>query len=114
MPGPGPAGGPGRFDPGQHVRGRGPRLAPAEVAVLAHDDLVERARRECAVHLLVVVPAVARDAEDADRPARAFATLVPGAVPFDRRRSGRTSAAESTIIRLTKSARWRIPSTLWQ
>src|SRR6185503_21012332 len=49
-------------------RGRA-RLAPAKVAVLADDDLVERPGRERAVGLHVLVAAVAGHADDADRTA---------------------------------------------
>ena len=56
---------------------------------------------------LVLVAPVARDADHADRPAR---TGVPVAAAPSRP----ALVGASTIIRSTKSASWRMPSTLWQ
>ena len=72
-------------------------------------DLVERGRGERAVVALVLVAPVARDADDADRPARPRRLAADRAVAVRLRglRLGRPSGS-------TKSASWRIPSTLWQ
>ena len=80
----------------------------AQVLVLADDDLVERGRGDRAVLALVLVAPVARDADDADRPARSAAPVAARADPPGLRRPA------PSIIRFTKSASWRIPSTLWQ
>ena len=65
-------------------------------------------RGDRAVLALVVVAAVARDADDADRPAAsARGRSVDGPIRP-------AFVCGSIIIRSTKSASWRIPSTLWQ
>ena len=96
-----------RLDPVEDVGRALARLPPAQIAVLAHDDLVERRRGEGAVLALIVVAAIARDADDADRPPASEGMPLP---------APRTPAlvGASSIRRFTKSASWRIPSTLWQ
>ena len=84
-----------------------PAGRPAQVLVLADDDLVEGRRGERAVFALVLVAPVARDPDDADRarPVRVAVAAAPSRPDL---------VGASTIIRSTKSASWRIPSTLWQ
>ena len=92
--------------PSSDVGGRLARGAAAQVLVLADDDLVERPGGERPVLALVLVAPVARDAEDADGAA--------GSRPDPTAPIRPALVCGSTIIRPTKSASWRIPSTLWQ
>ena len=89
--------------------GVSPGCAAAEVLVLADDDLVEGAppasapysrwsssRRSPGIPMTPIA-----------RPVRAAAVPLP--LPMTPAR-----VCGSTIIRFTKSASWRMPSTLWQ
>ena len=80
--------------------------ATAQVGILADDELVERTRRDRPVlSLVLVAPVAGMPRTPIARPVR---------LPVEAAPTRPDLVGASTIIRVTKSASWRIPSTLWQ